>query len=186
MTEKRPTASNLSRLLLATSALLVGIQLVNMLTGYTLNQLGIYPRQLSGLAGILLAPLLHQGWWHLIANLPPLLVFVVLIAQQKHSNLALILASIALGAGALVWLFGNSALHVGASGLVLGCWGYLLASAWYYPSLRNLAIALLVILFYGGMLWSLLDFRPHISWSSHLFGCLMGIVVARLTAPKLG
>ena len=167
---------------LATTLLLV--QLLNSSLGYQLNQFGIIPRELSGLIGIVFAPLLHSSWWHLLSNLIPLLIFVVLIEQQRWGQSLWILLSVALLSGILVWLFGRHASHVGASGLVLGCWGYLLASAWYSPSLKNLLIAGLVILFYGGLLWSLLDFRPHISWSSHVYGCFAGIVMAARYAQQ--
>ena len=48
---------------------LIVMQCINMLTGYALNQFGIIPRHGAGLLGIIAAPFLHGGWWHLMSNL---------------------------------------------------------------------------------------------------------------------
>lgn len=162
---------------------LIAIQCINMLTGYALNQFGIVPRHGAGLLGIIVAPFLHGGWWHLMSNLFPLMILTGLITQQTRTPIR-VLGVITVGTGAMVWLLGSNATHVGASGVVMGCWSYLLAYAWYHPSIRNGLIALIVFIFYGGLVWSLLDFRPHLSWSSHFYGCLVGIAVAKFSSVK--
>ena len=45
-----------------------------------LGALGIYPHHLSGLKGILFAPLIHGSWGHLISNTIPLFVLTLILA----------------------------------------------------------------------------------------------------------
>ena len=50
------------------------IDIANWALGLELQRHGIHPRELAGLAGIVFAPLLHGGPFHLAANTTPLLV----------------------------------------------------------------------------------------------------------------
>jgi len=159
---------------------MIGVQLLNQLTHYSLNYLGIIPRHLSRLPTILIAPFLHANWTHLFANLPPLLMLLLLMGSYGSRSMVVASVAITLLTGSLVWLLAPANIHIGASGVVLGCWSYLMARAWFAPDTRSLVLALLVVVFYGGLVWSLLDFRPHVSWASHLFGALAGVIVARV------
>ena len=47
-----------------------------------LDSYGIRPRDISWLPGIIIAPLLHGSWAHLIANTPPLIIFGGLVSLQ--------------------------------------------------------------------------------------------------------
>ena len=82
--------------------------------------------------------------------------------------------------GVLVWLFARGVPHVGASGLVLGYFGSLLARAYFERSLVSVAVAFLTMIFYGGLLWGILPLRSYISYESHMFGLIAGIAVAWL------
>src|SRR4030095_2465786 len=55
-------------------ALLWLIQLSNFVLGLGPADLGVRPRELSGLLGVFFAPLLHGNAEHLLANTPPPLV----------------------------------------------------------------------------------------------------------------
>lgn len=166
--------------LAAVALIMLGVQLGNLLTHYSLNQLGIIPRHPGGLPAILVAPLLHASWSHLMANLPPLLMLLLLMGGYGSYAMAVAAIGITLLTGSLVWLLAPAGIHIGASGVVLGCWTYLMARAWFAPNSRSVILAVLVVLLYGGLVWSLLDFRPHISWASHLSGALAGVIVARM------
>lgn len=165
-------------------ALLWVIQLVNMVTGYSLNSWGIVPRSIGGLIGIPFAPLLHGSLWHIMSNTLPLLILGGLLSLHGRAIFIQVTVLVALFGGLGTWLLGSQGLHVGASGLVFGYWSYLLAYAFFHRELKAILIATLVIIFYGGLFFGLLDLRSHISWSGHAFGMLAGILVAKLHTPK--
>jgi membrane associated rhomboid family serine protease len=96
---------------------------------------------------------------------------------------------IALG-GALVWLFGDTAIHIGASGLVFGWFGFLVARGLVDRSPVTLAVAMVVGVLYGSILWCVLPGQPGISWEAHLFGAIAGVAAALLVrthvhAPRI-
>lgn len=162
------------------------IQLVNWLLGHSLNPaLGLEPRDVPGLIGIPFMPLLHGSWGHLIANTAPLLVLggVALIATPDRFLTAT--AIIILTSGLAVWIFARSGIVVGASGLVFGWFGYLVAAGVLYRSPRAILGAVIALVFYGGLIWGVLPQRPGISWEAHLFGALAGAATAwLLRAPR--
>ena len=86
--------------------------------------------------------------------------------------------------GAALWLLGRSAYHVGASSVLFGYFGYLVARGWYERSVTALLVALLTLVLYGSIVWGVLPTRSYISWEGHLFGLLAGVLVARLTTPQ--
>lgn len=172
-------------------ALLWAIQVVNWIIGYGLNpSFGLIPRHVSGLDGVVAMPLLHGSFAHLMANTLPLLVMGgLLVTTATRALVAVNAVVIGLGGG-LVWLFGSSAIHVGASGLVFGWFGFLVARGLVDRSLVTLGAALLVGGLYGSILWGILPGQPGVSWEAHLFGAVAGVVAAFLVrthvhAPRL-
>ncbi|MGY5450416.1 rhomboid family intramembrane serine protease [Agarivorans sp. MS3-6] len=172
-----PLKRNL-RSVLILCAIMIFVQFINTLTLGSVSSLGIYPRSLAGLLGIPLAPFIHHSWVHLISNLVPFAILMMLVAQLGQKVLWLGSGGIILIGGILVWLFGSSGMHAGASGLIFGYWGLLLAYAWFNRSLKSLLIAALVLLIYGGMFFGLFSLRANVSWSSHIFGALSGVFMA--------
>jgi membrane associated rhomboid family serine protease len=171
--------------------LLWAVQVVNWITGYGFNSaFGLIPRHVSGLDGIIAMPLLHGSFSHLMANTPPLLVMGgLLVATATRALLAVNAVVIGLGGG-LVWLFGSSAIHIGASGLVFGWFGFLVARGVVDRSPITLGAALFVGVLYGSILWGVLPGQPGVSWEAHLFGAVAGAVAAFLVrtqvhAPRL-
>ena len=161
-------------------ALLWAVELANELADHRLNDYGIVPRTINGLIGIPLAPLLHGGFGHLFSNSVPLLVLGGLTAAQGRKALLNASLFIVLLGGAGVWLAGRSSIHVGASGLVFGLFGYLVARGWYQRSIGAVLIAVIVLGLYWGLLFGVLPSRGFISWEAHLFGLLAGVLAARL------
>ena len=173
-------------------ALLWAVQVVNWITGYGLNPaFGLIPRHGSGLDGVIAMPLLHGSFSHLMANTPPLLVMGgLLVATTTRGLLSVNAVVIGLG-GALVWLFGSSAIHIGASGLVFGWFGFLIARGLVDRSPITLGAALVVGVLYSSILWGVLPGQPGVSWEAHLFGAIAGAAAAALVrthvhAPRLG
>ena len=173
-------------------ALLWAVQVVNWITGYGLNPaFGLIPRHGSGLDGVIAMPLLHGSFSHLMANTPPLLVMGgLLVATTTRGLLSVNAVVIGLG-GALVWLFGSSAIHIGASGLVFGWFGFLIARGLVDRSPITLGAALVVGVLYGSLLWGVFPGQPSVSWEAHLFGAIAGagaafLIRTHVHAPRLG
>jgi membrane associated rhomboid family serine protease len=145
-----------------------------------LNYLGIRPRQLAGLRGILLAPLLHGDLWHLFANTIPLVVLGSLILLDGVQSFWIVTVVVWLVSGVGTWLFGGSGTnHIGASGIVFGYFGFLVLRGYFVQSPTAIAIALLVGLVYGSMIWGVLPIHRGKSWQGHLFGFVGGGLAAR-------
>jgi membrane associated rhomboid family serine protease len=156
------------------------VEIVSLSMGYRLNEWGILPRSSRGLVGIPVSPFLHSGIGHVISNTSGfVLLGSVVMMRGRMLFLQLSLLIVLLGGG-LTWALGRSAHHVGASGLIFGYFGYLLARAWYERTLSSIVIALVVLVIYGGVLWGLLPTDTQISWEGHVFGFLAGILGARL------
>jgi len=146
--------------------------------GLELERFGVRPRQWSGLPGILVAPLLHANFIHLIANSLPLLVLGTVMFQLYPSAAFRVLPAVYLGPGIAVWLFARGGVHVGASGLVYGLVGYIFAAGLIRRERRAIAASLLVAFMYGTLVWGVLPIREGISWETHLAAALIGVLLA--------
>ena len=172
--------------LVAFVALLWLIQTINWATGYALNpRLGLVPRQLGGLGGVVGMPFLHGSFQHLMANTPPLLLLGALLAATATRGLVAMNAVVVGLGGALVWLFGSTAIHIGASGLVFGWFGFLVTRGLVDRSLVTLGASVLVAVFYGSIIWGVFPGQPGVSWEAHLFGAVAGGVAAFLTRAQV-
>lgn len=144
-----------------------------------LDAYGIRPRTAAGLRHILIAPLLHAGIAHLVANTVPLFILGWLVMLRRTSDFFVVSLIAALVSGLGVWLFGGShTIHIGASGVIFGYLGYLLGRAYFERSLAALLIAVVAGLLYGGMIWGVLPLQPGVSWLGHLFGLIGGSLAA--------
>jgi membrane associated rhomboid family serine protease len=145
-----------------------------------LNQLGIHPRTTTGLRGILLAPFLHGTWKHLITNTPPLIVLGWLVMWQQTNDFFIVTLITMLVSGLGVWLFGSpNTVHIGASGIVFGYFGFLLLRSYFEQNLISAIVSVVVALMYGNLIWGVLPIRRGVSWLGHLFGFVGGVVAAR-------
>lgn len=150
-----------------------------------LDRLGIYPRTLKGLTGILFSPLLHGNFQHLAANTMPFLMLGGLILLLDVHTFVIVTGVVWLVSGAGVWLFGRPrSLHIGMSGVVFGYLGFILARAYFEGSALAIALALIVGILFGGLIWGVLPSRRGQSWESHLFGIVGGGIAARFL-PEL-
>jgi membrane associated rhomboid family serine protease len=160
-------------------------EIVDTALGGRFDSLGIEPRQVDGLTGVVLAPFLHGGFGHLISNTVPFLVLGALLALSGLARVLAVTAIVALVSGIGTWLVAPSAtVHIGASGLVFGFAAYLVARGVFDRRLHYVATGLVVAFVYGTtLLFGLLP-RPGVSWQGHLFGALGGLLAARLLARK--
>ncbi len=80
--------------------------------------------------------------------------------------------------GLWVWFGGRIAYHIGASGLIYGLGSFLFFSGIIRRNINLLAISLLVAFLYGGMVWGIFPYKPQISWESHLYGGIAGLILS--------
>jgi membrane associated rhomboid family serine protease len=156
------------------------VEIVNFFSGHGLTNWGILPRSITGLIGIPLAPFIHGGFWHTVSNTIPILILggLTLVSSEKRfwsSTIGAIVLT-----GILVWLFARSSYHVGASGLVFAYFGILMGRAFFERSFMAVIVAGVTVILYGGMLWGVLPIRSFVSFESHLFGLIAGVVVVWL------
>ena len=154
------------------------VEMLNMILNHELARWGILPRQLSGLAGIPLSPFIHGNIYHAVSNTIPLLMLGLLVALDGAGRYLKLSACIVFGGGLLIWLAGRTAYHIGASSLVFGFFGYLLAKGLFHRDFRSILIALAVVFLYGGLVYGLLPLAAHISFEGHLFGFVAGALYA--------
>jgi membrane associated rhomboid family serine protease len=163
------------------TALLYLIELVTQLVP-SLTRWGIVPRTWSGLDGVIWAPLLHLNWDHLFGNTVPVLVFGFLAMAGGLGQWIAVTVTIWLVSGVGVWLTGPAGVTLGASGVAFGWLAFLLVRGIFNRSVKQLAVAFVLFLYWGSTLLGLLPGNPGISWQGHLFGALAGVATAWITA----
>lgn len=155
------------------------VEALNLVVGHRLNAFGLLPRSGPGLVGIVTAPFLHAGLSHLASNTASIAVLGGLVSLYGERSFINVTAFVTLTGGTAIWFFARSAFHVGASILVFGYFGYLLARGWHERSATSIVVALAVVALYGGLLWGVLPSRG-VSFEGHLFGLLAGVGAAFL------
>jgi membrane associated rhomboid family serine protease len=166
-------------LLVCAVVVLWAVELANALLNQGLNQFGIHPRDINQLQGILFAPFLHGSWWHLIGNTFPLVILSWLIMAKDRSEWIAVTILTAIASGFGTWLFGGAnTVHIGASGVVFGYFGFLVTRAYFERSFGSIVVAALVLMLFGGIIWGVLPIQAGISWEGHLFGLLGGVGAA--------
>ena len=110
------------------------VELVNLFLDHGLNVHGLIPRSIQGLDGIVWSPFLHSNVAHLTTNTAPLLVLGALVCASSRRTFFVASSCIIVVGGVGVWLIGRSAIHVGASGVVFGYFGFLVADRWVSAS----------------------------------------------------
>jgi membrane associated rhomboid family serine protease len=150
-----------------------------------LNALGILPHHLIGLRGILFAPFLHGGFYHVAANTLPFLVLGWFVMLRNINDFYFVSFMSALIGGLGTWLLGRpDSVHIGASGVIFGYLGYLLFRGYFERSFVAIAISVIVAMIYGGLVWGVLPTRAYISWEGHLFGFIGGIIAAKMLSES--
>jgi membrane associated rhomboid family serine protease len=143
-----------------------------------LTRFGVFPRVSHGLWGIVCAPLIHGSWEHLLSNSLALIVLGVVFLYGYPRAARYVLPLVWLGSGLGVWLFARSSYHFGASGLAHGLMFFIFVSGILRRDRLSIGLSLIVFLLYGGMVWTILPQQPGISYESHFFGALMGVIGA--------
>ena len=143
-----------------------------------LNHLGIYPRKIEGLRGILFSPFIHGDVKHLFNNAIPLLVLTsALFYFYRRIRWKVLIYGLLL-TGLFTWLIGRSNIHIGASGVIYMLTAFLMFRGILSKHYQLTALSFSVIFLYGGFIWYVFPTDPKISWEGHLSGFIVGIIFA--------
>ena len=184
-------ATELQKRAFALLAVLGAIWLVSLyglfVSEATQYNLALLPRRVDGLAGVLGMPFVHGSLGHLLANTGPLVVFGAMLMSRGVAYCLGVMLAVALLGGLLLWLFGRSAAHIGASGVAFGLFGFLIVRGLAERRASSIAISVAVVLLYGGMIFGVLPTAGagtpnagQVSWDGHLCGAVAGIACAYL------
>lgn len=155
------------------------IHIVQRATGIDFTTLGVFPRHVEGLPGIIFTPLIHGSWEHLFSNSVSFLMLSVVLFWF-YPRIAL---------GSIVWLYFLSGLgiwifaqpnsyHIGASGVVYGMVSLVFWSGIFRRNLKSIILALIILMLYAGLFEGIIPGKEGISWEGHLFGGIAGIILA--------
>lgn len=144
----------------------------------SLNSFGVMPREWVGLRGILFSPFIHGDIKHLFNNTIPLFILSLALFYFYRPVSWKVLLIGMLSTGLLTWLIGRPANHIGASGII-----YLLAAFLFFKGIfskhyRLVALSMIVVFVYGGLVWYVTPIDPEISWEGHLSGLISGLILA--------
>lgn len=163
------------------------IYLINIplgVTSWDFRNWGLQPRTTSGLVGVFTMPFLHRDMNHILSNTVPLTVLLFMLRASRRTPWR-ILVSLIVGSGVLLWCFGRSQIHVGASVLIYSLAAYLIAAGIYERKPIAIIISVLVAVMYGALFWGLLPTAGEsVSWEGHLFGAVFGGVFAHFTLRR--
>jgi len=150
--------------------------IVNWIMGSPLNRLGILPRTPQGLIGIVFAPILHGNFTHLLFNTVPLFFLGIFVMSLDKIIFYWATGIIVVLSGFGVWIFGRWGNHIGASSLIAGYFGYILASAYKNPTFTTFFCAAIALYYFGSILFSLFPTEEGTSWEGHLSGFIGGLI----------
>ncbi len=134
---------------------------------------------------IFTAPFLHANIDHIMANSMPLAVFGFLAALRGMARFITVSLIIMVASGLGVWFLSSpDTVTVGASGLIFGYFGYLIARGFVEHRPFDIVVGLVIAVFYGTIIFGALPGQPGISWQAHLFGLIGGILAAWFTRQR--
>lgn len=166
-------------LVLGLLAVMWVLEAVDQGTGGWFDQFGIHARQWDGLPTIFSAPLLHGGFGHLLGNSLPFAILGFLVALGGFIRwLAATLISV-VTSGISAWLLTPvNTIVLGASGLIMGWLTYLIARGFFDRRPVQIIVSVVVLFFYGSMIFGVLPSRLGVSWQAHLGGAIGGVLAA--------
>lgn len=160
------------------------IQIADSFLPGTASVYGIIPRTSLGVRGIFFSPFLHGSYQHLISNTIPFIMLGWFVMLRSVKEFFAVSTIVLFASGIGVWLFGSPGIHIGASGVIFGYFGFLVSRAYFERSALSIALSLTVGLLYGSLIWGVLPNQMQISWEGHLFGFIGGILAAKWLSRK--
>jgi len=156
------------------------VKLLELAGDYHWQQMGIYPRTLTGSIGIFLSPFIHDDAWHLLSNTFPAIVLTGMLFYFYQKIAIEVFCWIYVCTGIWVWAFARSAYHIGASGIIYGLAAFLLVSGFKSRNIQLISVSFIVLFLYGGMFYGVAPYTvdSNVSWESHLLGSFSGVLFA--------
>ena len=154
------------------------VEMIDFSMGNRLDAFGILPRVWIGLIGVVLSPLLHADFAHLMANAGPMALLLAILFSDSRYHPKSSLALIWLVSGLGTWLIGRNAIHIGASSIIFGLVSFLIVASLWMKSWRALFFSLIVFFLFGGLFYGIFNVHAGVSWEGHLSGALAGVWVA--------
>jgi membrane associated rhomboid family serine protease len=148
--------------------------------GLELYRWGVLPRSFEGIPGILFSPFIHGDLEHLFNNSVPmfLLGWSLIYFYPRKAGVVVLVSWLV--SGIWVWISARGNYHIGASGVVYGLAAFLFVSGLLRRQRTLMALSMLVVFLYGSMVWGIFPIVPRISWESHLWGGVAGVLMAYL------
>lgn len=159
-------------------ALIWIVKMIEWMLAIDFGVLGILPRSLPGVIGILTSPLVHGDFTHLISNTFPLILLTLGLFYFYHRIAQEVFFVIYFMTGIWVWISAREAYHIGASGIIYGLVAFLFFSGMFRKDIKSMAVSVVVVFLYGGMIYGILPTARGISWESHLLGSVAGLFAA--------
>jgi membrane associated rhomboid family serine protease len=154
------------------------IKIIEEVSGTSFSEYGIYPGTVAGLAGVLVAPMIHSSWSHLLANTAPVLILGTALLYGYPRAAKIVIPVIYLGTGICVWLFAREVHHIGASGLTFGAMFFVFTIGAIRWDRRAIALSMIVFFLYGSMIWGIFPTNSNMSYETHLFAAILGVLLA--------
>lgn len=162
----------------ASAVIVWSIWLLDAGFGWQLSHYGLMPRTTFGLVGILTAPLLHGELDHIFNNTVAMLMlgWCLMYFYPRVAGRVVLAGWLISGVG--VWLMGRTNFHIGASGIIYGIAAFLFVSGLLRKQRTLMALSMLVVFLYGGLIWGIFPIVERLSWESHLWGAVAGVAMA--------
>lgn len=159
-------------------AVLTAVRYYETVTHLHLTHLGLFPRSVEHLGGMLTFPFIHRDNEHLFSNAVPLFILSAMLFYFYRDVSWKVLLLTWMLSGFWLWLGGRPPAHIGASGIVYGLASFIFFSGVWRKERRMMAVSMTVVFLYGGMVWGLFPFFKDVSWEGHLFGGLSGLLLS--------
>ena len=152
-------------------------------SNFNFSVLGVLPRSVYGLPGILTSVFIHGGLDHIVSNSLPILILGMMLFFFYKNIAKPAFLWIWLISGLWLWIGGRNnpdypIYHIGASTLIYGLATFLFFSGVFRKHIRLMVVSAMVVFMYGSIMWGIFPLKNEISWEGHLFGSLAGVLVA--------
>ena len=162
------------------------VKTIEIRTGLSLSYLGVEPKKIEGLIGVVCSPFIHGSIKHLFNNIVPLFFLLSAMIHFYDKLAYIIYILIHVFSGIILWIIGREVFHIGASGIVYGLASFMFFSGVFRRNTQLLAFSLLITFLYGSMGWGIFPetVKKGVSWEAHLSGAIVGLILSIILIKK--